>query len=68
MGRTKGGIRALREVRALKRIGASLLTASDFFIGPWRPASSFCSPVGSAGGLLQRLCQARDPGAIAMEI
>ena len=62
MGGIKGGI------GASKRVGASLLPISDLFAGSWGPASSSCSPVRSAGRLLQGLCQARDPRAIAIEI
>ena len=61
MGGTKGGVGASKEVEALS------LTASDLSAGPWRLASLFCSPVGLAGGLLQGLCQAQDPGAITIE-
>ena len=62
MGETRGGIRASRGVRAL------LLPTSDLPTGPWGLASSSCSSVGSAKGLLQELRQAQDPGAIAMKL
>ena len=61
----RGGVGASGGVRAL--VGASLLPALNPRTGPW-PASSSCSPVGSAGGLTWGLCRAQDPGAIAMEI
>ena len=62
---TRGGVGASRGVGAL--VGASLLPALNPRIGPW-PASLFYSLVESAGGLTQELCQAQDPGAIAMKI
>ena len=49
-------------------VGASSLPASDLLAVLWGLASSFCSPVGLAGGLLQGLRQARNPGAIAIEL
>ena len=64
-GRIKGGIGACEGVGAL--VGASLLPALNSRTGPW-PASSSCSPVGLAGGLMQGLRPVRDPGAIAMKI
>ena len=60
-----GGIRD--GVRALGKVGASSLPASDLPAGPWRLASSSCSPVGLVGGLLQGLRRAQDFGAIAIE-
>ena len=63
--RIRGGVGASKGVGAL--VGASLLPALNRRTRLW-PASSSCSPVGLAGGLTQRLCQARDPGAIVMEI
>ena len=62
---TRGGIGASGGVGA--SVGASSLPALNPRTGPW-PASSSCSPVGSAGGLTRGLRRARDPGAIAMEI
>ena len=61
MGRTRDGVGASGGVEA------SLLPASDLFAGSWGLASSSYFPVRSVGGLLQRLCQARDPEAIVME-
>ena len=68
VGEIKGRVGALGRVKALERIGALLLLAFDFFVRLWGLASSSCSLVGSARGLLQGLRQARDPGAIAIEI
>ena len=65
MGRIRGGVGASGGVRAL--VGTSLLPALNLWTEPW-PASSSYSPVVLAGRLMQRFCQARDPGAIAMEI
>ena len=62
---TRGGVGASGRVGAL--VGASSLPALNPRTRPW-PASLSCSPMGSAGGLTQRLRRARDPGAIAMEI
>ena len=61
-----GGIRG--RIGASGGVGASLLPASDLLSGLCGLASSFCSPVGSAGRLLQGLRRAQDPGAIAMEL
>ena len=61
VGGTRGGVGASRGVEALS------LPAFNLPAGPWGLASSSCSPMGSAGGLLQGLRQARDLGAIAME-
>ena len=64
-GGTKSGVRASGGVRAL--VGASSLSAFNPWTGPW-PANSFCSLVGSAERLMQKLHQVRDPEAIVMEI
>ena len=68
MKRTKGEVRALGGVRALKRVGALSLLAFNLLVGPWGPVSLSCSSMRSAGKLLQGLRQAQDLGAIAMEI
>ena len=62
---TRGRVGASREVGAL--VGVLLLPALNSRTGPWS-ASLSCSPIGLAEGLMQGLRQARDPGAIAMEI
>ena len=62
MGGIRGGVEASRGV------GALLLPASDLLVEPWGLASSSCSPVGSAGGLLRGLRRVQDPGAIANEL
>ena len=62
---TKSRIRASGRVEAL--VGVSLLLALNPQIRPWS-ASSFCSPVGLAGGLTQGLHRVQNSGAIAMEI
>ena len=62
MGRTKSGIEASGEVKAL------LLLASDLFAGLWRLASLSYSSIRLAGGLLQGFHQAQNTGAFAMEI
>ena len=61
-----GGIRG--RVGASEGIGVLLLLASDLSAGFWGPASSSCSPIRLAGGLLQRFCLAQDPGAIGIKI
>ena len=63
--RTRGGVGASGEVEA--SLETSLLPALNPRTGLW-PTSSFCSPVRSAGELMQGLHQARDSGVIAMEI
>ena len=68
MGRTKSGLGVSGKVEASEEVGASLLLASDLFAGLWGLASSSCSSVRSAGGLLQELHPAWDPRTIAMEI
>ena len=55
MGGTRG------EIRASGGVGASSLPAFNLFASLWGLASSSCSPMGLAGGLLQGFCQARDP-------
>ena len=62
VGKTNG------EVETSKRIRASLLPVSDLSTRLGGPASLSYSLVRLAGGLLQRLCQAQDPGAIVIEI
>ena len=62
---TRGGIKAFGGIGA--SVGALSLTALNPRTGFWRASSSY-SPVRLAGGLTQGLYQARDPGAIAMEI
>ena len=61
-----GGIRS--RVGALKGVRALLLLPFDLPAEPWELASSFSSPMGLAGGLLQEFRQAQDPQAIAVEI
>ena len=55
MGETRGGVGASVEIEASKEVKALLLPASNLFAGSWKPANSSYFPVGSAGGLLQRL-------------
>ena len=62
MRRTRDRIGVSEGVRAF------LLPASDFFAWLWGLASSFYSLVESAKRLLQGLCQAKDLGAIVIEI
>ena len=61
VGGTRGEIRASGGVKALS------LPASDLSAGLWGLASSFCSPVGSARGLLQGFHHTQDSGTIAIE-
>ena len=68
MGGIRDGIGALGGVGASERVGALLLPTSDLFVGPWGLACSSCSPIRSAGGLLQGFHQAQDSGGIAIEI
>ena len=64
-GGTRDRVEASGEVETL--VGASSLPALNPQTGPW-PASSFYSPMGSAGELTRGLHQVRDSGAITMEI
>ena len=68
MGRIRGRVGASGGVKALEEVRALLLPASDLFARPWGPASSSCSPVGSAGGFLQGLYRAWNSGAIVIKI
>ena len=60
---TKGGVRASRELKASKGVGALLVPILDLVVGPWWSASLSCS-MRLAEGLTQELHQMRDPRAI----
>ena len=62
---TRGRVEASGKVKAL--VETLLLPTLNLLTGPW-PASSSCSPIRLAGGLMQKLHQAQDLGAIAIEI
>ena len=46
------GVGALGEIGALRGVGVLLLLTSDFSAEFWEPASSSCSPMKLAKGLL----------------
>lgn len=56
--------RSKRGVGASGEIGTLLLLVLDPSTGLWVPTSSSCSLMGLAEGLIQKLHQAQDPGAI----
>ena len=62
MGGTRGGVGVSGKIEAL------LLPASDLPARSWELANSSCSPMGSAGRLLQGFYRAQDLGTIAMEL
>ena len=55
-------------VGALRRVKTSLISVFDLFARLWKPARLSCFLVWLIGELLQGLCQAQDPGAVAMKI
>ena len=57
---------ASKEIKAL--VEASSLPVLDLFAGPWVLASSSSFLAGLAKILMQGLRQARNPGAMAMEL
>ena len=52
-------------VRALGKVRALLLPASNLFTGPWGSVNSFYFPMRLARGLSQKLCQIQDPKVIS---
>ena len=59
----RGGIEASGGVEA--SVGASLVPALDFLVGPWVPASSSSSPAGFTGVLTRGFCRVmQDPRTI----
>ena len=68
VGGTRGRVGALGGIKALRKIGILLLLISDLFARLWELASSFCSLIRSAQGLLQGFYQVQDLRAIMIEI
>ena len=62
---TKGRVEVSGGVKAL--VKASLLSTLNLLTRLWLANSSYF-PIKLAGGLTQKLCQARDPRAVAIKI